>query len=107
MTALDTQVRITGLISYKALIDHALDNGLAAPLSIDIDRTDGLRTWVAASDAAKWVDSIHVDTEDTKDGAIGGREIVHVDGRLPLLGIKVQLRYSRRVAPAALRAVTA
>jgi len=105
VTALDAKVRATGLIAYKALIDHAIENGLQAPSSIDI-RHDALGVWING-DATKWVDSIHVDTTTTADGIAFGREIVHVDGRLPLLGIKVQLRFSRRVATPALRAVRA
>ena len=105
MTALDAQVKATGLIAYKALIDHAIENGLHAPSSVDL-RDDAVNVWISG-DAAKWVDSIHVDDTATHDGIAFGREIVHVTGRLPLLGVKVQLRYSRRVATPALRAVSA
>lgn len=93
MTALDAQVRATGLLAYKAVIDHAIDNGLQAPMSIDLT-TDALNIWVTGN-ATKWVDSIHVDDEHTLPGLVNGREIVYVTGRLPLLGIRVQLRYSR------------
>lgn len=105
MTALNAQARATGLVAYKALIDHAIENGLQAPTSMDL-REDALNVWISG-DASKWVDSIHVDDTSTHDGAAFGRQIVHVTGRLPLLGVKVQLRYSRRIAPAGLRAVTA
>lgn len=100
------QVKATGLIAYKALVDHALENALAAPLSVDLS-DDALRVWVSAANAPGWVDSIYVDREYTTDTVTVGREIVYVEGRLPLLGVKVQLRFSRRAAPALLRAVTA
>lgn len=106
MTALDAQVKATGLISYKAVVDHAIENGLQPPSSIEL-RDDAVRIWVSG-DAGKWVDSIHVDGEHAREGNAEGRELVYVDGRLPLLGVKVRLTFSRRVAvPAAsLRAVT-
>ena len=105
MTALDAKVRATGLISYKAVVDHAIENGLQPPSSIEL-RDDAVRIWVTGN-PDKWVDSIHVDGEHARDGVVEGRELVYVDGRLPLLGVKVRLTFSRRVATAAvLRAVT-
>lgn len=103
MTALDAQVKATGLIAYKAVVDHAIDNGLQCPASLDLD-DQYVKVWVTG-DITKWVDSIHVDAKHTRDGVTPGREIVYVAGRLPLLGVKVQLRYSRIVVPTTLRAV--
>ena len=107
MTALDAKVRATGLIAYRAVIDHAVENGLAAPIEISLDDR-GLRVWITSTDADKWVDSIHVDREETPS-RFDDREVVHVTGRTPLLGIKVELRFSRPVVAvsAHLRAVTA
>ena len=105
MTALDAQVKATALVAYKAVIDHALDNGLEAPLSIDLHE-QFIAVWVSASDADAWVASIAVDDEHTHESPLADREIVHLNGRTPLLGIKVQLRFSRVVTPAPLWAVS-
>lgn len=100
------QVKATGLIAYKALVDHAIDNGLQCPLSIDL-HDEYVKVWLSNEASSRWVESIHVDDEQTRDGVVEDREIVAVTGRLPLLGIKVQLRFSRVAVPSGLRAVTA
>lgn len=104
MTALDAQVRATGLIAYQAVVCHAIENGLQAPSSIDLN-DEYVKVWLSYSGAGKWVDSIHVDDTTRHDTAVEGREIVRVTGRTPLLGVRVQLRFSRPVAAAPLWAV--
>lgn len=98
MTGLDAKVRATALVAYKAAVDHAVENGLPAPESIDLG-PHSLRIWITQG-VEQWTASIHVDAETVVPCMTAGREIVYIDGRLPLLGIKVQLRYSQ-TSPAA------
>lgn len=97
------------VIAHKAWVDHMVDNGLAAPTAVTLDRPGGLRLWISPPDAAKWVDSIAVDDEREIPGVVPDYVHVHVDGRLPLLGHRVELHFIRRNAVAAphLRSVTA
>ena len=104
MTALDARVRATGLVAYKALIDHAVENGLPAPTTIVLTN-NAIEAWIPQHAATRWLASIHVDTETARPSSLEGREIVTVAGRLPLLGIKVLVKFSRPVMH--LKAVTA
>lgn len=101
------QVRALGSVYHQAWVTHMADHRLGAPHTITLD-TDRLRLSVWPSDADAWVDSL-VATEETSvtrptDGDI---ERVEVEGYLPSLCIRVQVRFSRRAATApALQLVT-
>lgn len=95
MTALDGKVRAraTALVGYKAVVDHAIEHGLPAPESIELTDTH-LRIWLLQG-GGQWVESIHIDQTVTEPVPGWDRERIYITGRLPLLGIKVQLRFSR------------
>lgn len=106
MTALDAKVRATGLIAQQAYVDHAIENGLQPAGSIST-HDDGLRLYING-DSTKWVESIHVEQEYTKEAVSDDREMYHVIGLLPakFFGVRVHLVFSRVATPAVLRAVT-
>jgi hypothetical protein len=99
------QVPEMGLLGKKAVIDHAIEHGLTDPEEIGRGDTF-VRIWltgpVEESDA--WVETIHVD-HTIVERLTSGRERVRVTGRLPLLGIRVEIRFSRPAVR--LQAVTA
>ena len=83
----------TGLIYFKALIDHAIEHGLPAPSTIEItDRH--IRVWLTDGHQ-QWGETITVDAVDTRPSPIAGRVIVYVDGRLPFMNLAVQLAFSQ------------
>lgn len=98
-----------GLLGYKAVVDHAFKHGLTHPESIDYDRRH--MTVFVLADPGRWVESIHVDDEHTHESVVSGHERVHVMGRLPDLGVRIRITYSRPIVtvstPSHLRAVTA
>ena len=107
MTALDKQVRATASVGYKAVVDHFIEHGLAAPESIEL-RDGGMRVWLIFG-KQEWLDTIHVDDEVVVPVKGTDLERVHATGRLPgLLGqVKVELRYTRRAEATVLQAVSA
>lgn len=99
------QVRATGLVSYKAVVDHAIEHGLPAPATIELtDRF--IRVWLTAGKEA-WGESIHVDTIDTRPSPIPDRVMVYVDGRLPFMNLRIQLGFAQEQPFASLHVVGA
>ncbi|WP_224279068.1 hypothetical protein [Nocardioides lacusdianchii] len=87
-----------GLLGKKAVIDHAIEHGLSDPEEIGHgDRC--VRVWLTGTveESDAWVDTIHVD-DTVVEPLRRGRERVRVTGRLPLLGIRVEIRFSRPAA---------
>lgn len=101
MTTLDAQVRATALCGYKAVVDHAIEHGLPAPESIELGHTH-LKVWLVEGGQA-WVETIHVDHTVTRPVVASDRERVYVTGRLPLLGFRVEVRFSRPAMAAVTR----
>lgn len=108
MTGLDTRVPGMGLLAMLEVCNHALTGGLSDPKSMDLG-DDRIAVWVDLEGADQWMESIHIDAEYTRPTTSDDRELVYIDGRTPLQGIKIQLRFSRPVVQAVshLRAVTA
>jgi hypothetical protein len=104
MTALDSQIRATGLVNFKAVVDHAIEHGLPAPSTIELtDRA--IRVWLVDG-KEQWGESIHVDQVDTRPSVLDDRVLVYADGRLPFMNLRIQLAFSRE-QHGGLRAVTA
>lgn len=101
-------VRRAGAVYHQAWATHMADHGLGAPHTITLD-DHGLRLSLWPSDAAAWVDSLNATEETSVTRPMGGDiERVEVEGYLPSLCIRVQLRFSRRSPAApALKVVTA
>lgn len=84
-----------GLLGKKAVIDHAIEHGLT-----DINELgagdDHVRIWLTGTveESDAWVETIHVD-DTVVEPLPRDRERVRVTGRLPLLGIRVEIRFSR------------
>lgn len=96
MTALDEKVRATGLLAFKAVIDHAVEHGLPAPDSIELDDRFVRVRIIPPTAAAEWLETFDV-TSISIDPVTRDRERVHVVGTLPgLLGkVKIEVRWSR------------
>lgn len=99
------RVPMMGLLGMKVVVDHAIEHGLTDPEEIGAGDTF-VRVWLTGTvdEADAWVDTIHVD-DTVVEPLPSGRERVRVTGRLPLLGIRVELRFSRPAMR--LQAVTA
>jgi hypothetical protein len=99
------QVAMMGLLGKKAVIDHAIEHGLTDPEEIGSGDTF-VRVWLTGTveESDAWVETIHVDNT-VVEPLPRNRERVRVTGRLPLLGIRVELRFSRPAVR--LQAVTA
>lgn len=99
------QPSMMGLLGKKAVIDHAIEHGLVDPEEIGRGDTF-VRIWLTGTvqESDAWVDTIHVDNI-LVEPLTGGRERIRVTGRLPLLGIRVEIRFSRPAMR--LQAVTA
>jgi hypothetical protein len=89
------QVAMMGLLGKKAVIDHAIEHGLTDPNEIGAGE-DHVRVWLTGTveESDAWVETIHVD-DTVVEPLPRDRERVRVTGRLPLLGIRVEIRYSR------------
>lgn len=103
MTALDAQVRATGLVNFKAVVDHAIEHGLPAPASIELT-TRAIRVWLTDG-KEEWGQSIHVDHVDTRPSPFPDRVIVYIDGRLPFMNLAIQLCFAREQLGSPLRVV--
>jgi hypothetical protein len=89
------QVAMMGLLGKKAVIDHAIEHGLTDPKELGSDDAF-VRLWLTGTveESDAWVETIHVDNT-VVEPLPRNRERVRVTGRLPLLGIRVELRFSR------------
>lgn len=89
------QVPQMGLLGKKAVIDHAIEHGLTDPEEIGRGDTF-VRIWLTGTveESDAWVETIHVD-DTVVEPLAGDRERVRINGRLPLLGIRVEIRFSR------------
>lgn len=89
-----------GLLGKKAVIDHAIEHGLTDINELGAD-DHAVRIWLTGTveESDAWVDTIHVDNT-VVEPLPTGRERVRVTGRLPLLGIRVEIRFSRPAATA-------
>lgn len=106
-TATRQQVQATGLVYFKAVVDHAIEHGLPAPASIDL--TDSaVKVWLVEG-KEEWADTITVVGDlDVRQSPMPDRVIVYVTGRLPFMNIPVVLAFSQEQAFApALRVVGA
>lgn len=84
-----------GLLGKKAVIDHAIEHGLTDINELGAGDT-AVRIWLTGTveESDAWVESIHVD-DTAVEPLANDRERVRVTGRLPLLGIRVEIRFSR------------
>lgn len=97
------QVHATGLVNYKAVVDHAIEHGLPAPATIELtDRF--IRVWLNDG-KTEWGESIHVDSVDSRPSLTPDRVMVYVDGRLPFMNLRIQLAFSREQQHGGLRVV--
>lgn len=101
-------------IALMAIAVHIFEHALHAPHSIAIDRTGPRAHAVTISlhhdSADAWVDSIAVDartSEPVSNLDIFGKPMLRhvVSGRLPDMGIRVQLRFFEVVASTRLQVV--
>lgn len=85
-----------GLLGKKAVIDHAIEHGLTDPEEVARARNGFVPVWLTDSpeDCEAWLETIYVD-DTTTEPLAGGRERVRVIGRLPVQGIRVEIRFSR------------
>lgn len=101
-------------IAFMAIATHLFEHGLDVPHSIAIDRHGPNSGAIAVSlhhdSADAWVASIAVDARSSKP--VSNTDIFnkpmlrhHVDGRLPDLGIRVQLRFFEVLESPRLQAV--
>ncbi len=105
-TANRDQVRATGLVYFKAVVDHALEHGLPAPATIELT-DNAVKVWLVDG-KDQWGESITVDDLDVRPSPIPDRVIVYVTGRLPFMNLPIVLSFAREQQFAhALRAVTA
>ncbi len=96
MTALDSrreQVRATGLVYFKAVVDHAVEHGLAAPGSIDLT-DDAVKVWLVDG-KEQWGETITIDDVDVRPSPIPDRVIVYITGRLPFMNLPVVLAFAQ------------
>lgn len=84
-----------GLLGKKAVIDHAIEHGLSDINELGAGDTV-VRIWLTGTveESDAWVETIHVD-DTVVEPLANDRERVRVTGRLPLLGIRVEIRFSR------------
>ncbi len=87
------QIQATGLVYFKAVVDHAIEHGLTAPITLELtDRA--IRVWVRDG-KEQWGESIHIDSLDTRPSPIPDRIIVHINGRLPFMNLPIQLVFAQ------------
>lgn len=100
MTAIGAQVRATGLVYFKAVVDHAIEHGLPAPGSIDLTDT-AVKVWLVEG-KEQWGETITVEDTDVRPSPIPSRVIVYVTGRLPFMNLPIVLAFAQeqQFAPA-------
>lgn len=87
-------------VALLDLAHHVADHKLPAPLTVDLIQSERVLLWVDTFGCERWVDSIHVDADGSTPTENPRYVWRQVDGRLPVLGIKVRLRFLQAIAPA-------
>ena len=100
------QIRAAGLVYYKAVVDHAVEHGLAAPMTIDLTDT-AVKVWLTEGQE-QWGETITVDDVDVRPSPVKDRVIVYVRGRLPFMNLPIVLAFAQeQLGSPALRVVGA
>lgn len=94
------QIRATGLVYFKAVVDHAVEHGLPAPATIDLTDT-AIKVWLVEG-KEQWGETITAEDIDVRPSPIPDRVIVYIRGRLPFMNLPIVLAFAaeQQFAPA-------
>lgn len=91
-------------VALLAIAQHIVDHKLLVPNTIAFEPGDPcVRLFLDNFGSERWMDSVHIDDERNVNIRPGWYR-TEIDGRLPDMGVKVQLRFIRE---APLKVVTA